>query len=258
MVIGLTYGCVLLCAGPRQVTKDMISTTPSESGVVPSASEKELTMPKTLVALADNIDDNEDDGVEGNSLEWSPHSAQSIPSLLDDENHAKIALHRSNSELTLEPCLDPAIIETSQGLFLPHLVPKEGWEGVELAPPLRRFTTPPTTVKTNVGVDHADATAVATVTPPTTPESRSSHRSSSIMMSEDDEKGGARCERRVRTASIFTAKTPKRSNRGSSINTNSNKSSSDVIEVTFNEIQRKKNLRIKNFFRRLARSVRKV
>ena len=33
--------------------------------------------------------------------------------------------------------------------------------------------------------------------------------------------------------------------------------SADEIEVTFNEIQRKKNLRIKNFFRRLARSVRK-
>lgn len=249
----------------------MICSSPPEAAVVLPATDDdaitterqtELTsttiiIPKTLAALADNIEDDEDCDADGNNIEWSPRSAQSIPSLLDDEDAARIALRdRSNSELTLEPCLDSTIIETSQGLFLPQLIPEEGKEGMESAPPLRRYTTPPTTNgKKKVSADAADTTTAVTVTPPSTPESNSSsRRSSSTMMGEGDEKDA----RRGSTASkSSTAKTPKRSNRGSSTSSTANRGTPDEIEVTFNEIQRKKNLRIKNFFRRLARSVRK-
>lgn len=249
----------------------MICSSPPEAAVVPPAAtdaterKTELTsttiiIPKSLAALADNIEDDEDYGDEGecNNLEWSPRSARSIPSLLDDENAARIALRdRSNSELTLEPCLDSTIIETSQGLFLPQLVPEEGSKDVETAPPLRRYTTPPSTnVKNKMGADAADATIAVTVTPPSTPESNSSsRRSSSTIMGEEDEEEAAKHGKRGSTAS--TAKTPKRSNRGGSGTSSTNRSTPDETEVTFNEIQRKKNLRIKNFFRRLARSVRK-
>ena len=221
-----------------------------------------IIIPKTLAALADNIEDDEDYGDESESdnLEWSPRSAQSIPSLLDDdENAARVALRdRSNSELTLEPCLDSTIIETSQGLFLPQLIPEEeDSNGVAAASPLRRHTTPPSTyVKKKMGADPADTTIAVTVTPPSTPESKSSSRRSSSTLGGEDEENAAKHGRRGSNTS--TAKTPKRSNRaGSGTRSTANRSTSDEIEVTFNEIQRKKNLRIKNFFRRLARSVRK-
>lgn len=209
--------------------------------------ETTVIMPKNLVALADHIDDDEDE--EDDNLEWSPRSAQSIPSLLDDENAAKMAgkmarHDRSNSDLTLEPCLDASIIETSQGLFVPHLIPEEGGH-VEPAPLLRRCTTPPTIGKGKANAD-TDITAAATVTPPTTPES--SHRSSSMIMQEDSDDAG---ECYSSTTNSSSTKTPKRSNRGKSNNMNS------PCEVIFNEIQRKKSLQIKNFFRRLAKSVRK-
>lgn len=261
----------------------MICSSPPEGAVVPPATDAnnaiaterqtELTsttviIPKFLTALADNIEDDDedyDDQGEGNTLEWSPRSAQSIPSLLDDEDAARIALRdRSNSELTLEPCLDSTIIETSQGLFLPQLVPEEGSKGVEAAPPLRRYTTPPSTnVKNKMGADAADTTIAVTVTPPSTPESiSSSRRSSSSIGDKEDEEDATRLGRRGSIASSSTAKTPKRSNRGSGgsggTGSTTNRSTSEEIEVTFNEIQRKKNLRIKNFFRRLAKSVRKT
>ena len=264
----------------RYSTQDMICSSPPEAAVVPPATDADVSatehqteltsttiiIPKTLAALADNIEDDEDyadDEGESDNLEWSPRSAQSIPSLLDDdENAARIALRdRSNSELTLEPCLDSTIIETSQGLFLPQLIPEEeDSNGVEAASPLRRHTTPPSTyVKKKMGADPADTTIAVTVTPPSTPESKSSSRGSSSTIGEEDEENAAKHGRRGSNTS--TAKTPKRSNRGSSgtgsTSSTTNGSTSDEIEVTFNEIQRKKNLRIKNFFRRLAKSVRK-
>ena len=253
----------------------MICSSPPEAAVVPPAAtdaterQTELTSTtiiilKSLAALADNIEDDEDygDEGEGNHLEWSPRSARSIPSLLDDESAVRIAHRdRSNSELTLEPCLDSTIIETSQGLFLPQLVPEEGSKDVETAPHLRRNTTPPSTnVKNKMGADATDATIAVTVTPPSTPESNSSsRRSSSTIGDKEDEEDAVKHGKRNSITS--TAKTPKRSNRGSSgigsTSSTTNRSTSDEIEVTFNEIQRKKNLRIKNFFRRLAKSVRK-
>lgn len=255
----------------RYSTQDMICSSPPEAAVVlPAATnaterQTELTsttiiIPKSLAALADNIEDDEDYGDEDecNNLEWSPRSARSIPSLLDDENAARIALRdRSNSELTLEPCLDSTIIETSQGLFLPQLVPEEGSKDVEAAPPLRRYTTPPSTnVKNKMGADAADATVAVTVTPPNTPESiSSSRRSSSTVRVEEYQEDAVKHGKRNSITS--TAKTPKRSNRGGSGTSSTNRSTPDEIDVTFNEIQRKKNLRIKNFFRRLAKSVRK-
>ena len=259
----------------RYSTQDMICSSPPEAAVVPPAAtdaterQTELTsttiiIPKSLAALADNIEDDEDYGDEDecNNLEWSPRSARSIPSLLDDESAARIALRdRSNSELTLEPCLDSTIIETSQGLFLPQLVPEDGSKDVETAPPLRRYTTPPSTnVKNKMGADAADATIAVTVTPPSTPESNSSsRRSSSTIGDKEDEEDAVKHGKRNSITS--SAKTPKRNNRGSSgtgsTSSTTNRSTSDEIEVTFNEIQRKKNLRIKNFFRRLAKSVRK-
>ncbi len=208
--------------------------------------ETTVIMPKNLVALADHIDDDEDEE-DDNNLEWSPRSAQSIPSLLDDENAAKMARHdRSNSDLTFEPCLDASIIETSQGLFVPHLTPEEDGHA-EPAPLLHRCTTPPTIGKgRGKGNADTDITAAATVTPPTTPES--SHRSSSMIMQEDSDDAD---ECYGSTTNSSSAKTPKRSNRGKSNNINS------PGEIIFNEIQRKKSLQIKNFFRRLAKSVRK-
>ena len=259
----------------RYSTQDMICSSPPEAAVVPPATDADVSatehqteltsttiiIPKTLAALADNIEDDEDYGDESESdnLEWSPRSAQSIPSLLDDdENAARVALRdRSNSELTLEPCLDSTIIETSQGLFLPQLIPEEDSNGVEAASPLLRHTTPPSkNVKNKMGADPADTTIAVTVTPPSTPESKSSSRRSSSTLGGEDEENAAKHGRRGSITS--TAKTPKRSNRaGSGTRSTANRSTSDEIEVTFNEIQRKKNLRIKNFFRRLARSVRK-
>ena len=252
----------MICSSPPEAALGLPAAT---DGIAATERQMELTsttiiIPKTLAALADNIEDDEDYDGEDNSIEWSPRSAQSIPSLLDDENAARIALRdRSNSELTLEPCLDSTIIETSQGLFLPQLVPKEGSKGVEAAPPLRRYTTPPSTnVNNKMGADAADSTIAVTVTPPSTPESNSftSGRRSSSTIGEEDEEDAAK--RGKRDSITSTAKTPKRSNRGGSgTSSTTNWSTPEEIEVTFNEIQRKKNLRIKNFFRRLARSVRK-
>ena len=235
----ITSGCV------RRIVK----STHLDDHQRTKKTETTVIMPKHLVALADHIDDDDDEDEEDDNLEWSPRSAQSIPSLLDDENATKMARHdRSNSDLTLEPCLDASIIETSQGLFVPHLIPEEGGH-VEPAPLLRRCTTPPTIGKGKgkgkVNAD-TDITAAATVTPPTTPES--SHRSSSMIMQEDSDDAG---ECYSSTTNSSSTKTPKRSNRSKSNNINS------PCEVIYNEIQRKKSLQIKNFFRRLAKSVRK-
>jgi len=234
----ITSGCV------RRIVK----STHLDDHQRTKKTETTVIMPKHLVALADHIDDDDEDE-EDDNLEWSPRSAQSIPSLLDDENATKMARHdRSNSDLTLEPCLDASIIETSQGLFVPHLIPEEGGH-VEPAPLLRRCTTPPTIGKGKgkgkVNAD-TDITAAATVTPPTTPES--SHRSSSMIMQEDSDDAG---ECYSSTTNSSSTKTPKRSNRSKSNIINS------PCEVIYNEIQRKKSLQIKNFFRRLAKSVRK-
>ena len=232
----ITSGCV------RRIVK----STHLDDHQRTKKTETTVIMPKHLVALADHIDDDDEDE-EDDNLEWSPRSAQSIPSLLDDENATKMARHdRSNSDLTLEPCLDASIIETSQGLFVPHLIPEEGGH-VEPAPLLRRCTTPPTIGKGKGKVNaDTDITAAATVTPPTTPES--SHRSSSMIMQEDSDDAG---ECYSSTTNSSSTKTPKRSNRSKSNNINS------PCEVIYNEIQRKKSLQIKNFFRRLAKSVRK-
>ena len=232
-----------LSPSPNENESETIATSGCIRRIVKSTqhakkTETTVVMPKNLVALADHIDDDDE---EDDNLEWSPRSAQSIPSLLDDENAAKMARHdRSNSDLTFEPCLDASIIETSQGLFVPHLTPEEDGH-VEPAPLLRRCTTPPTIGKGKVNAD-TDIKAAATVTPPTTPES--SHRSSSMIMQEDFDDAFS-------TTNTSSTKTPKRSNRGKSNNINS------PGEIIFNEIQRKKSLQIKNFFRRLAKSVRK-
>ena len=242
-----------LSPSPNENESETIATSGCIRRIVKSTqhakkTETTVIMPKNLVALADHIDDDEDE--EDNNLEWSPRSAQSIPSLLDDENAAKTARHdRSNSDLTFEPCLDASIIETSQGLFVPHLTPEEVGH-TEPAPLLRRCTTPPTIGKgkgkgKGKGNADTDITAAATVTPPTTPES--SHRSSSMIMQEDSDDAD---ECYGSTTNSSSTKTPKRSNRGRN-NINS------PGEIIFNEIQRKKSLQIKNFFRRLAKSVRK-
>lgn len=192
----------------------------------------ETVIVPNMPSSADNMEEDDD-----NTIDWSPQSAQSVPSLLGDVAFSE----RSGSELTD----DPAIIETSSSMDARELLMPQ----LEMHPEISAADT--TSFTASAGDENDNGTDIVG---PTTPLRRFSTPPSRLKTSKQDETVG--------TASPSPPSTP--STRPSSLLADDTTTAAQHVSINMSrssleqqrETERKKNLKIKNWLRRLAKGIR--